>query len=336
MRFQEIRTWAAGQGAENPVALAGDASTRDFYRVRTTTGSLILVDAPPATNPNNIQYLRLSAYFRELGLHVPEIVAVDMKRGFFLMEDLGDRQYLHELRANPSAAERLYTQASAVLLRLWEDAQRRHAPVPNYTQARLDAELQIFEDWFVAGLLRDKADPVWPRWRRQLLAVIAQQPSVCVHRDFHSRNLMALAGSPQPGIVDYQDALWGPLTYDIVSLLQDCYISWPIALRDRWREAYRRDLREAGGTYSAEVFRCWCDHTACQRHLKAIGIFARLHVRDGRADWLADIPRTMDHVLEFSRQWSPYRGLGEWLETRLLPAFEVVRASASKAVGVSS
>jgi len=302
--------------------MAGDASTRRFYRVAITASSAVLVDAPPDSNPNNDQFVRLSSHFRGLNLHVPEILAANPEEGFFLVEDLGDNPYLRALGKNPGDVETLYGEAFDVLVCLFTESRIARGPIPDYTRVRFHQELQLFADWFVGGLLNQDMPSFWPRIRETLLAAMEEQPCVCVHRDFHSRNLLVMAaGETGPGIVDYQDALWGPLTYDLVSLTRDCYIAWPESLVHGWHEQYRMRLASAGLACDKEVFHRWCDLTATQRHLKAVGIFARLYLDAHRDEWLADIPRTLDYLAAAGRGRPVLADLGGWIDTSLRPAF---------------
>ncbi len=304
--------------------LAGDASFRRYFRVRAQGQTWVLVDAPPEREPLE-PFLRAAAALRGLGLRVPQVLAADPHRGLALLEDLGDRLYLRELEAvrrgeAPWArAEALYGAALEALRRL-QRAPVAGAPFPPYDEALVREEMLLFRDWLLARHLGVDPTP-WEEVLEaafdRLAAAFAEQPRVWVHRDYHSRNL--LVAEPGPGILDFQDAVVGPVTYDLVSLLRDCYLRWPEAAVQAWAEGHRLALAAEGLVGAdAATFRRWLDLTGAQRHLKAAGIFARLWHRDGKAGYLADLPRTLGHL---ARELGPY---GELAGLRRLVLEEVL------------
>ena len=280
------------------------------------------MDAPPEFEDCG-RYADLARRFRACGLNTPEIHAEFREQGFLLISDLGDRVYLGEL--NEQSADRLYGDALDAL----ETLQTR-APItglPEYDTALLTRELGLFREWLLQGLLqlpldardRERLDRV----ESILIANALEQPRVCVHRDYHSRNLM-LTEAGNPGVLDFQDAVVGPITYDLVSLLRDCYIAWPETRVRDWAFGYFQRAGAAGllNAVEPERFERWFDLMGMQRHLKACGIFARLSLRDGKHGYLADIPRTLDYVLDVTSRYPELRELGDWLGSRVVTALE--------------
>lgn len=276
------------------VPASSDASFRRYFRVETPDGAVILMDAPPEQE-NSRPFVDVAERLLAAGVNAPRILAADLELGFLLLSDLGNEVYLGQL--DEDRADALYGDALDALV-----AMQRHARcdgLPDYDTDLLQREMMLFPDWLLERHLGlDLADA-----RTQLATTFdrladcaLEQPRVFVHRDYHSRNLMRTQHD-NPGILDFQDAVRGPVTYDLVSLLRDCYIAWPPERIDRWIEQYRRLAGEAGiDTGDAVTFRRWFDLMGVQRHLKASGIFARLHHRDGKPGYLADIPRTWGYI----------------------------------------
>jgi aminoglycoside/choline kinase family phosphotransferase len=299
---------------------SGDASFRRYFRVGIDGVSYIAMDAPPSRE-NVRPFLAVAALLRKVGVQVPEVFAEDLAQGFLLLSDFGPRSYLDEL--NPESADRLYGDALDTLLRIQQAIDPETAGLPPYDERLLRAELHIFREWFLAGLLglaptapeSALMDEVW----RLLVAAALEQPRVCVHRDYHSRNLM-VTECRNPGVLDFQDAVIGPVTYDLVSLLRDCYVAWPKPRLDAWLESYRLNLDGIGmaGSDDPERFRRWFDLMGLQRHLKAIGIFARLKLRDGKPGYLKDIPRTLGYVAEVCGNYPQLAGFAGFLEEKVL------------------
>lgn len=299
---------------------SGDASFRRYFRVHLQGGTRILMDAPPPREDCR-PFVHVTDLLAAAGVHVPDIVAADVERGFLLLSDLGDRLYLDELCDD--TADALYTDAIASLLRL--QTRGDATTVPAYDTTLLLGEMQLFPDWFLGrhlGITLDEgARETLRRAFGFLVKVCQEQPQVLVHRDYHSRNLMLVAGN-NPGVLDYQDAVRGPITYDLVSLLRDVYVRWPQARVHGWMATWHRGAREAGLDEGADLdtVERWFDLTGVQRHLKVAGIFARLWYRDGKPRYLADIPLTLDYLLSVARRHRELNGL-----TGLLDELDVVR-----------
>jgi aminoglycoside/choline kinase family phosphotransferase len=317
LRAGQRRAWLARHcpaPVEGFEPASEDASFRRYFRVRTPEGSLILMDAPPAREDMR-PFVEVARHFHAIGLNVPELVAVDLEQGFLLLSDLGDRLYLDAL--SEATVERLYGDALGALLII--QGLGDTGALPAYDRDLLLAEMGLFRDWLVGrhlGMTLDDAGRAMLSAAFDLLADSAlEQPQVCVHRDYHSRNLMVTARN-NPGILDFQDAVTGPVTYDLVSLLRDCYIAWPRARVEDWALGYK-ELAEQGGVlvrdaHDEETFLRWFDWMGVQRHLKAAGIFARLLHRDGKPGYIGDIPRTLGYVVEVCDRYPELAALGGW------------------------
>ena len=299
---------------------SADASFRRYFRVALPGGrTLIAMDAPPEREDCR-PFVEIAGRMRQAGLHVPQIIAQDLEQGFLLMEDLGSRDYLNVL--TPDSAESLYADAIEALLRL--QAAAPIAGLPPYDRALLLREMQLFPDWLLGrhlGLALDAGEQaILGSAFEHLIENALAQPVVCVHRDFHSRNLM-LVDAENPGVIDFQDAVAGPISYDLVSLLRDCYVRWPPKRVDGWVAGYYRAACAATLLEATDeaTFREWFDLMGVQRHLKAAGIFARLNHRDGKPGYLADIPRTLGYIVEVGRRRPSMRALGDLVEHRVLP-----------------
>lgn len=310
-----------GRSVETLEPASSDASFRRYFRAWEDGRSYIAMDAPPPRE-NVRPFLAVAGLMREAGVQTPEIHAADPERGFVLLGDFGTRSYLDGLAED--SADRLYGDALAALLRLQTGVSVESAGLPAYDEALFRRELEIFREWFLGRLLG--LEPSAPEaalldeaWQR-LIDSALEQPRVCVHRDFHSRNLMVTEDA-NPGVLDFQDAVVGPIAYDLVSLLRDCYIDWPAGRVHGWMNGYRDTLRDAGllDAAGAERFRRWFDLMGMQRHLKAIGIFSRLKLRDGKPGYLKDIPRTFGYVLEAGRDYSEFAGFLDFLEAQIQP-----------------
>jgi len=300
---------------------SSDASFRRYFRAYFDGVSCIVMDAPPPKE-NVRPFVRVASLLRNAGVQAPEIIAADEEQGFLLLTDFGTRSYLDCL--NPISVDRLYEDALDALLRLQHGVDIETSGLPLYDERLLGIELDLFRDWFLdrlLGLTSDTAEStVFDEVKRLLIASALEQPRVCVHRDYHSRNLM-VTERLNPGVLDFQDAVIGPVTYDLVSLLRDCYISWPRSMVEVWMIDHYTRLAEAGflSSVGLDAFRRWFDLMGMQRHLKAIGIFSRLKLRDGKLGYLKDIPRTMSYVLDVCRHYPEFTGFLRFLENRVLP-----------------
>lgn len=298
---------------------SADASFRRYFRITFDGKTLIAMDAPP-DKEDNAKYIRLAQLLQRVGAQVPEIVATNLAQGFLLITDLGSTQYLQVL--NAQNATKLYGDALATLLLLQTTTLEEVSLLPPYDAALLTRELGIFEEWYLGKhlgvTLSDAQRDAWQQACALLITAALEQPRVLVHRDFHSRNLMV---TPQrnPGVLDFQDAVYGPITYDVVSLLRDCYIAWPLENVAVWAEQHRKNLQARGVSVNdAAQYRRWFDLMGAQRHLKAIGIFARLNHRDGKPGYLQDIPRTMGYVIDVCGRYPELRALGLWMRDHAL------------------
>ena len=309
-----VQTEAAGLEA-----LSGDAGFRRYFRL-SSEPSLMLVDSPPEKE-KNLEFVRVNSLLTQLGIRVPRIHAVEFRSGLMAIEDLGSRLLRDQF--TPGSVEPLYNRALDILEQL-QSCQLKPEWIPNYNQNQLRNEMQLFSDWFLRALLG-----IQPDSRQQSLisncfdALIDNahlQPQVLVHLDFHCRNLM-LAEGDELAVIDYQDAVWGPITYDLVSLCRDCYIRWPESRIDAVVDEYadrliRRSLlkREQRGD-----FRRWFDLMGLQRHIKVLGIFARLHLRDGKDRYLNDLPLVMRYTLEILQTYPKFSALHDWLVQEVIP-----------------
>lgn len=329
-----MRRWAAGILGSEDFALApasSDASFRRYWRLFHGGTTRVLMDAPPDLEDCG-RFADLSRRFRAIGLNTPEIHAENRADGFLMLTDFGHRVYLGELTED--TADRLYGDALGALAVI--QAFGPTDGLPSYDEAFLRRELGLFREWFLTSLpgfvLSPEESVVLACVEDRLVASALEQPRVCVHRDYHSRNLM-LTEAGNPGILDFQDAVVGPVTYDLVSLLRDCYIAWPAERVTHWASGYFHLARQSGVLREDDPgrFLRWLDLMGVQRHLKACGIFARLHRRDGKPHYLADIPRTLGYVREVSGRYPELDGLSRLLDTRVLPSLNALVAAASTA-----
>ncbi len=282
-------------------SVSSDASFRRYFRLRHGGTSLVVMDAPPPLE-NVAPFMRVAGLLHEAGLHVPDIHAADPVRGFLLLSDLGRHTYLDVLaEAN---ADTLYSLAVDALVRM--QAASRPGVLPPYDEALLRRELELFPDWYLTHHLGKPPDAAG---RKRLEALfnglihrVLEQPRVWVHRDFMPRNLMI--SNPMPGVLDFQDAVSGPISYDPVCLFMDAFISWPAQRVEAWLEDYRQRAGVAGLPVPDEPrqFLSQCSWMAVQRHLKVLGIFARIRYRDGKPRYLEDAPRFFRYL-----QWSASR-----------------------------
>ncbi len=313
-----------GPGAAAPQwqALAGDAGFRRYFRLASDP-PLLAVLSPPQTEPNEV-FLKLTRHLRHHGVLTPAVAAVDLERGFFLIEDLGPTLLLQQL--NHDSVEGLYAEALHCLLHM-QQCPTEALALPAYDRDRLRAEMNLFCEWFAPRLLGYEptvADlHMLDRWFTQLENSALEQPTVLVHRDYHSRNLVYRTGGP-PGVIDFQDAVVGPITYDLVSLLRDCYIRWSEARVRRWAMSYANIAMQCGvlPLVSEERFMRWFDWMGLQRHIKVLGIFARLSLRDHKHGYLNDLPLVIRYTLDIAKRYEEGGEFVAWFEAKLLPRIE--------------
>ncbi len=295
---------------------SADASFRRYFRVDTHQGdSLIVMDAPPPQEDVR-PFLHVASVFEETGVTVPKVLASDIERGFLLLSDLGSTTYLKQLSAD--TAHKLYMDAIDSLILL--QTQSRPGQLPDYDRALLHRELMLFPEWYISKHLKatmtvDRTEALTKVFD-SLLANNLAQPPVYVHRDYHSRNLMVM-DKGNPGILDFQDAVYGPITYDLVSLLRDAYIQWDEEMVLDWAIRYWERARRAGLPVNPDVDMFYRDFEfmGLQRHLKVLGIFARLYHRDGKDAYLADIPLVMDYTRKTAYRYKEFAPLIRLLDT---------------------
>ncbi|RBP50914.1 hypothetical protein DFR28_102330 [Arenicella xantha] len=279
---------------------SADASFRRYFRVHTAQQSYILMDAPP-DKENSSLFVTIAQALSRLDVHAPTIYAADLELGFLLLEDLGDRTYLDELKDEPN---KLYSDALAALVKLQHgEINSTNNTIETYDKNRLQSEMDLFEDWFIKRHLGLNLQPAQVatlgRIQRYLIDTCLTQPQVWVHRDFHSRNLM-ITDRNSPGVIDFQDLVVGPLAYDLASIFKDCYIAWPRSRQLTWLREYQQlanDMLDLPQFSFDELVR-WYDLTGLQRHLKVLGIFCRLNYRDNKPNYLNDLPMVANYVIE--------------------------------------
>lgn len=282
---------------------SADASFRRYFRVEDGARSWIVMDAPPERE-NLAPFIEVAGLMQAAGLHVPRILAEDRAQGLLLLDDLGRRTYLQAI--GPDNADALMGDAIDALVR-WQKASRPGV-LPPYDEALLQRELDLFPEWYVGRELGRELDDTQRGWlretERRLLDSALAQPRVWVHRDYMPRNLML--ADPNPGILDFQDAVEGPITYDLASLMRDAFLSWPSERIDVWIRLYWERARAAGLPVGddAAAFRRATDWMGLQRHLKVIGIFARICHRDGKPHYLADVPRFIGYVRDVGARYA--------------------------------
>jgi aminoglycoside/choline kinase family phosphotransferase len=324
-RAVALKSWLAG--ISQPILVldslrpaSADASFRRYFRLDGADGkTYIAMDAPPPQEDVG-PFMHVAEVFGKTGVTVPEILAANPKEGFLLLTDLGNNTYLKLL--GPDTAHKLYVDAIESLVLL--QAQSRPGVLPEYDRTLLARELMLFPDWYVGkhlgATLTEKQTSDLNRVFDVLLANNLAQPQVYVHRDYHSRNLMVLDRG-NPGILDFQDAVYGPITYDLVSLLRDAYVQWDEELVLDWAIRYWERARRAGLPVSHDVDSFYRDFEfmGLQRHLKVLGIFARLYHRDGKDAYLNDLPLVMEYTRKAAgryRELSPLIRLLDELEQR--------------------
>jgi len=322
-RGQAFDTWLAGIAAGHgliPASLrlaSADASARRYFRIDGTAGrSFILMDAPPPLEDVR-PFVHVAGLIQAAGLHAPRVLEQDAATGFLLLDDLGDRLYLAALQsAEPAEADRLMRDALQALVQ-WQ-LKVDGSSLPPYDEALLRRELQLFPDWCVQrefGLTwTDKQQAAWDQVSQRLIDSALAQPRVAVHRDWMPRNLMI--GTPNPGLLDFQDAVSGPITYDLASLLRDAFHSWEEEQELDWAIRWWQQAQQAGLPVDADFGEFWrqLEWMGLQRHLKILGIFCRLKHRDGKAAYSRDLPRFFRYATHVANRYAPLRPLLSLLE----------------------
>jgi aminoglycoside/choline kinase family phosphotransferase len=305
---------------------SSDASFRRYFRVIHDKGQHIVMDAPPEKEDTE-PFIRIATLLSHSGVKVPTIYQKNIKEGYLLLEDFGSRCLLDQL--NDTNALPFYQSAFDNLYTLQTKTCVNTCQLPPYDEGLLTDELALFYDWFLAKYLNIKIpEELKTDLNKLLISSALEQPQVCVHRDFHSRNLMVL-DDQSLGVIDFQDAVIGPVTYDLVSLLRDCYIAWPKEKVEQWMTLYYQQLVESGlVTEELSLFKRWFDLMGLQRHLKAIGIFSRLHLRDGKSNYLNDIPLTMNYVSQMCQQYPELKAFNQFLIQQVFPIIALNKETA--------
>lgn len=321
VRFTQLIAWLATLAATPTLphtlrAASSDASFRRYFRVDTPDGgTAIVMDAPPPQEDVR-PFIQVAELFGQSGVTVPQVLAADPEHGFLLLSDLGTTTYLHQLDSD--SAHKLYLDAIDALVRLQSHSQPDI--LPEYDRALLQRELMLFPDWYLSrhlgATLTATQETELHKVFEVLLANNMAQPQVFVHRDYHSRNLMVLPDG-NPGILDFQDAVYGPITYDLVSLLRDAYIAWDEEMVLDWAIRYWEKAKRAGLPVNPDIDGFYRDFEfmGLQRHLKVLGIFARLNYRDGKDAYLQDMPLVREYVLKTARRYRELAPLVRLLNT---------------------
>jgi len=333
-RLALVHHWLSvdlGVRPERVEPASSDASFRRYFRAFHGEKTYVVMDAPP--DKEDVRpYLKVTRLLEEIGVHVPHVYEADTGRGLLLLEDLGGTHYLQRLNAGDDP-DRLYGAALAALARIQTRGLPAAAQLPPYDREALARELGLMPEWFLARHLRLELSAAESATAAAAFEFLIEdalaQPAVFVHRDFHSRNLMVLT-ERGPGVLDFQDALRGPVGYDLVSLLKDCYIGWPRERVEQWVAGYRQLLRAQGGPVGRDEreFLRWFDLIGVQRHIKVLGIFARLWYRDGKAGYLRDLPLTLEYVRDTCRRYSELGAFSELLERRVVAQFPRANSTA--------
>lgn len=327
-RLEQLQAWVGRLFGSSDFTIApasADASFRRYFRVTREGQTWIAMDAPP-DKENMEPYIRIANMLVEVGVNAPRVLHTNFEDGYLLNTDLGGRTYLTDIDAGGDA-DKLYHDAMDALVQIQANG-KQHAPeLPPYDEALLRREVQLFPEWFCGRHLRLELDATESAALQGVVDALVKdalsQPRVFVHRDYHSRNLMVTSGrfGPNPGILDFQDAVYGPVTYDLVSLLRDCYVAWPVERVNEWMSRFREVARAAGIDTGPDqkTFQRWFDFMGVQRHLKAIGIFARLWHRDGKPGYLKDIPRTLNYVRVAAGSYPELAPLRTLIDARVMP-----------------
>jgi len=314
-RLTQLKHWLqeqTGQACELAPA-SSDASFRRYFRIEVGAKTFVVMDAPPAQEDCR-PFIYVAGLLQSVGLNAPDVIAQDLQQGFLLLSDLGNTTYLQAL--NDESVEPLYADALDALVSMQMGINTDDSGLPAYNESLLQTELNLFKDWYLEkhhGVTFTQPQlKIWQSLCDALIKSALEQPAVCVHRDYHSRNLMLQEGAHNPGILDFQDAVIGPVTYDLVSLLRDCYISWPREQVEAWVARFYEQTTYASiinaEQCSAQQFLHWFNLMGVHRHLKAIGIFARLLHRDAKDGYVKDIPRTLNYVLDVCERTPELQG----------------------------
>jgi N-acetylmuramate 1-kinase len=333
-RLAELTRWVfddLGFAGGRIAPASVDASFRRYFRVTRGEETFIVMDAPPEKESLG-PFLSVAKILLGMGLNAPVVLAKDPKRGLLLLSDLGTRQYLDELDTE-EAADRLYADALGALCTMQIADRAVASDLPSYSHALLMREMELMPEWFLRRHLGLQISAAERGMLDRLFETLAQcalaQPATFVHRDYHSRNLLVTADL-SPGILDFQDAVWGPVTYDLVSLLKDCYVAWPAPRVRAWALQYRERLLAGGFALDlteAEFIRGF-DLVGLQRHIKVLGIFSRLYYRDGKAQYLKDLPRVLRYTRDAAAAYAETAEFSDFVAKRVEPEFLAAQSRA--------
>jgi hypothetical protein len=322
---QDIQQWVAKQlqvslGDMQWLPLSGDASFRRYFRCVLPNRSFMVALAPPATEKNH-EFVTVSAMLSAAGVLVSQVIAVDYEHGYLLQNDFGDSLLWQQL--TPSSVDSLYAKAMQQLQQMLAVDADSLAQLSPYSAEALSLELSYFKTWFLEAMLQYICTPNEEQMLQvffdELIASALSQPQVFVHRDYHCRNIMITADN-QLATIDFQDALRGAITYDLVSLLRDCYVVWPEQRVRAWVKSYWQILVEQKRVDVDEsVFQRWFDLMGLQRHIKVLGIFARLSLRDGKHGYLNDLPTVFRYVQSVAAQHEVSKDFLGWLNDKIKP-----------------
>jgi aminoglycoside/choline kinase family phosphotransferase len=327
LRFLALNTWLKQlfNTQVRPILISGDASFRRYFRVLHKGDSFIVMDSPPELI-NVLPFIKLANAYLEKEVDVPQVIEINVEEGFLLLSDLGDVQLLSVLNEANVAA--YYSQALMLLNKVSLVTDNGEIPLPLYDEAFVQLELDIFSDWLIKhhlGLeLDDSTQSMLQTTFAHLIKNAEVQPKVGMHRDYHSRNLMLQ--NEQLKVIDFQDAVLGPITYDAVSLLRDCYVRWPDNLVNPLMQQHFEQIKSSGQLDSGvtlKTYTRWFDLMGLQRHIKAAGIFARLNHRDNKPAYMADIPLTLEYIRDISYRYPELKPLSTWISNTIIPAVEV-------------
>ena len=330
IRTSELLYWLKTHfTAENVslIPLTGDAGFRRYFRFSYQNKTYIAVDAPVNLS-NNLAFVNVQKTLQQVGINVPKMIALDLEQGFLCLSDFGDSLLAETLTLENMS--RYYALALTELKKVLTCEATELGSLPQYDEQFIITELTIFSDWLLEqhlGIyLTATEQSALNLCFKLLVSAITEQPKVFMHRDYHSRNIMLLADD-KLGIIDFQDAVQGPVSYDLVSLLRDCYVRWPNELIMPLVEDYRQQVQAhfPDENISKEKWQYWFDLTGLQRHLKASGIFARLHHRDNKSGYLADIPLTLTYIQDVSGQYDKLDFLYQLVKKRVIPALNKLR-----------
>lgn len=318
IRLQQLTHWIQQDWPDASIEVASaDASFRRYFRVIHKGKTSIAMDAPPEQE-DCTPFVDMTGRLLKAGIHAPKVIKQNISQGFLLLEDLGDMPYLNVL--NNESADNLYGSALQTLIKI---QQADTTGLPEYDEKLLLNEMHVMPEWFLKTHLGITPTAEQQKVIDRAFAVIAtltlQQPQVFVHRDYHSRNLMLIGeNTDAPGVIDYQDAVLGPISYDLVSILRDCYIQWPLEKISKWAFEYKEQAEKAGlmDKVPDATFIQWIDIMGLQRHIKVLGVFTRLNHRDGKTNYLNDLPLTLHYVMQVGKKYPLIRPLidlfNEW------------------------